>query len=120
MSESRNCPECGEKLSFEARRCACGWGARKGEKVGREFDHRCTYRAGGDRCQYPVGMFTEGATSGWCIFHRNNTNPAAGQEIVDQSARVPYLDAIKAIQARNADSAGVRATRAELKPGAGN
>lgn len=94
----RKCPDCGERLSLDAMRCACGWGMKKFEKGHRSFDHRCTYLAGNARCEYPVGMFAEGATSGWCIFHRQHLNQADGAEAVRQSQTVPYLDAIRGIQ----------------------
>ena len=105
----RKCPECGEKLSFDALRCACGWGVRKPEKGARLYDHRCTFTARGTRCSYPVGMFPEGATQGWCIFHRNAL-PSAGAEIVEQSRTVPYAEAIKSILERNKGSPGVMNT----------
>lgn len=91
----RKCPECGEKLSFDALRCACGWGVRKGEKAGKLYNHRCTYHAGQERCSYPVGMFPEGASSGWCIFHRQQPNQHVGAEVVRQSRTVPYLEALQ-------------------------
>ncbi len=110
----RLCPECGETLSREARQCVCGWGKRKAkESFGRQFDHRCTFRAGTDRCEYPVGLFRDGGTSGWCIFHRNAPS-SDGAEIVRQSKSVPYLEAIQAIQKRNADNPNVRELRERI------
>ena len=102
MKDERNCPECGERLSFDARRCACGWGAKKARDSGKSFDHQCTYKAGHDRCQYPVGMFVEGSTHGWCIFHRQELQAGQGAEIVRQSHTVPYLEAIQPIIESNA------------------
>ena len=117
----RKCPECGENLSFDAMRCACGWGEKKlkpGEKV---FDHRCTFKAGSDRCKYPVGLFIDGATSGWCIFHRQpSVGQGEGSEIVRQSYSVPYLEAIKSIQRRNTESADVRNRAHEIALRHGN
>lgn len=118
MAESRKCPECGERLSFDALRCACGWGLRKG-KGDRNFDHRCTFQVGGERCSYPVGMFPEGATSGWCIFHRSL--PAnRGGEVVQQSKTVPYAEAIKSIAAQGQRSPSVIATAHEIALRHGN
>lgn len=115
MSEfERLCPECGENLNKDARQCACGWGKRKvTERIGKVFDHRCTFRTFGDRCEYPVGWFEMGATTGWCIFHRNAL-PGDGTPIVEQSRSVPYAQAIKPIIARNADNPNVRALRERI------
>ena len=115
MSEfERLCPECGEKLNKDARQCACGWGKRKlTEKVGKVFDHRCTFRSYGDRCEYPIGLFMEGATSGWCIFHRGAL-PEDGAKIIEQSRTIPYAEAIKPIQERNANNANVKALREKI------
>lgn len=118
MSE-RKCPECGEKLSFDALRCACGWGLKRGEKAGRVYDHRCTFTAGRDRCAYPVGMFPEGSTSGWCIFHRN-AKPEDGAEIVRQSHEIPYAEALKPIQERAKGAPGVVNTSHEIALRVGN
>jgi hypothetical protein len=82
-------------------RCICGWGTKKPREGQRSFDHRCTYKAMGDRCEYPVGLFTEGSTSGWCIFHRQPGQPGSGAEIVRQSREIPYGDAVKKIMERN-------------------
>lgn len=97
----RKCPDCGERLSFDAMRCACGWGKKSESKGAKYFDHVCTYKAGFDRCAYPVGLFVEGSTSGWCIFHRRNLMQREGAEVVAQSREVPYAQALEAITARN-------------------
>lgn len=110
MADERNCPECGERLSFDARRCACGWGAKKRD-TGRHFDHQCTFKAGHDRCAYPVGLFRETATHGWCIFHRQELEAGQGAEIVRQSHIVPYHEAIKPIIEQNARASRGDATR---------
>lgn len=114
MSEKRQCPECGEELNRDARRCACGWGRKKVE-TGKEYDHRCTFKSGFSRCAYPVGLFVEGSTSGWCIFHRNNFDPGRGFEITQQSQTVPYLEALKPIQAANDNSPAVKSCREKLR-----
>lgn len=116
----RKCPECGERLSFEAVRCACGWGLKKPDKGTKLYDHRCTYVAGGSRCAYPVGMFPEGATQGWCVFHRQQANGALGAEIVEQSKIVPYAEALKPIIARGAASPSVVNTAHEIALRVGN
>ena len=106
MSNPRQCPDCGERLSIDALRCACGWGAKKTPGV-KHFDMRCTYAAGSSRCCYPVGMFPEGKSSGWCIFHRQNLSSFDGAEIVRQSETVAYSDAIAAILERGANAPAV-------------
>ncbi len=70
-----NCPECGDALKVGAKRCGCGWvygGAKESRPatVSKSWDNRCTYEARGQRCCYPVGWYDQGATSGWCFFHR--------------------------------------------------
>jgi hypothetical protein len=102
----RKCPDCSERLSFDAMRCACGWGARK-DKGAKYCDPRCTYEASKDRCSYPVGRYTEGNTTGWCIFHRQNVSHIDGAEIVRQSKEIPYLDAIQALIDRAKNAPGV-------------
>lgn len=110
----RSCPECGETLAKDARQCACGWGRKKlFERSGKVYDHRCTFHSYGDRCEYPCAVFLEGATSGWCIFHRN-APLTDGDAIVKQSQSVCYADAIKPIQARNNDTPSVRALREQM------
>lgn len=81
----RKCPECGERLSIDARLCACGWGAKKEKPGTLHFDHECQWVANGYRCKYPVGRFDMGATTGMCIFHRNCTDGADGARIVKES-----------------------------------
>lgn len=116
MTESeRSCPDCGERLSLDARQCACGWGKPKaGRHEGPRTDMRCTYKAGSDRCQYPVGMFPAGASSGWCIFHRQPLQAGQGAEITRQSHSIPYLEALQTIQEANKDNANVRALREQI------
>lgn len=113
MSE-RKCPDCGERLSFDAQRCACGWGAKRGEKSQKFYDMRCTFRAGSERCNYPVGMFAEGNTSGWCIFHRQPLDAGQGAEIVRQSFSVSYADAIRPMLERAKSAPGVIETAHEI------
>lgn len=116
---NRKCPDCGERLSFDALRCACGWGARK-DKGGKFFDPRCTYEAKGERCHYPVGMFTEGNTSGWCIFHRQNLMQIEGAEVVEQSRRISYADAIRPMLERARNAPGVVNTAWDIAKRHGN
>jgi hypothetical protein len=93
---------------MDALRCVCGWGAKKPDRGGKSYDMRCGYKAtSGDRCDYPVGMFPEGKTSGWCIFHRQQGHPGDGAEIVRQSKQIPYREAIQQILDRNASAPSV-------------
>lgn len=116
---NRKCPDCGERLSFDALRCACGWGAKKPDKGARHFDMRCTFESR-DRCCYPVAMFTEGNTSGWCIFHRQNLTHFDAAEVVRQSAEVPYAQAIQALIERTKNAPSVVATAWEIAKRHGN
>ena len=116
----RKCPDCGERLSFDALRCACGWGAKKPDKGSKFFDMRCTYKAGSDRCNYPVGMFAEGNTSGWCVFHRQNPSQGVGAEIVMQSQRVDYAKAIQSLMDKAKNAPGVVDTAWEIAKRHGN
>jgi hypothetical protein len=117
----RPCPDCGERLLVDAIRCACGWGAKRTSARGSErargpvFDHRCTYKGAVARCAYPVGMFPSGATSGWCVFHRQPLQPGEGSEIVRQSASMPYAEALAKLFAGAKESPSVRATREAMK-----
>lgn len=116
MGDERSCPDCGERLNIDARRCVCGWGAKKAKDNGKTFDHVCTYKAGFDRCQYPVGLFKEGSTHGWCIFHRQELQAGQGAEIVRQSHVVPYLEAIKPIIEGNKQSGLAMSQGIKRKP----
>lgn len=115
----RKCPDCSERLSFDALRCACGWGVKK-EKGGRFFDMRCTYEAHKDRCHYPTACFSEGASSAWCIFHRQNVSQIDGAEIVRQSQSVRYADAVQTIIDRAKGSVGVVNTAWDIAKRHGN
>lgn len=110
----RKCPDCGERLSFDALRCACGWGVKRGDKSAKFHDMRCTYKAGENRCHYPVGMFAEGNTSGWCVFHRQQLSQRDGAAVVEQSERVPYLQAIKPLIDAAKNAPGVVETAHEI------
>lgn len=116
----RKCPDCGEYLSPEALRCVCGWGSKRPKEGQKVFDYVCTFKSMGDRCAYPVGMFLEGATSGWCIFHRQPGDPGHGAEVVRQSKTVPYVEAIAQIIARNAGAPSVVATAWDIAKRHGN
>lgn len=94
----RKCPECGERLSLEARQCACGWGAPKAKAGQLFYDHECQWVANGYRCKYPAARFDAGCTTGMCVFHRAGPSGVDGARIVQESqgaTRDQYLEAAK-------------------------
>lgn len=93
--QGRFCPDCKDRLSPDARRCACGWGAPKRREMAPETNNVCTWRSGNLTCSYPVARFDIGMKSGWCVFHRSETSGAKGARIADESqGHTPdeYLD----------------------------
>ena len=95
---STKCPECGERLSRDARQCACGWGAKKVKPGDIPTDMQCQWVANGRRCRYPVGRFEQGMKTGKCVFHRNCGDPADGARIVEESLTATpeqYVEAAK-------------------------
>lgn len=101
-----DCPECNEPVSPRATRCKCGWENPKFAKPEtrpgqRALDPRCTYRHHADRCCYPVGLYSQGQSDGWCIFHRNmdvERTQEHGAEIVRDSlghTRADYLERVE-------------------------
>lgn len=97
---SKRCPECSERLSPEARQCACGWkaGGRKSSS-GPAWNHVCTWHSGSLFCKYPVGKFEAGATDGWCVFHRTHGSGQVAARIAEEShSHTPegYLAAARA------------------------
>lgn len=83
--EFRKCPECSERLSPDARQCVCGWG-KKTKIEHRRHDMICTWNSGAMTCSHPVGQFREGATSGFCIFHRSNSSGSVAYNIASESS----------------------------------
>lgn len=115
----RKCPECGERLSRDARACACGWGAKSKKDFGPKHDMVCQWVSSGLRCRYPVGMFPEGATKGFCIFHRATPSGPESAKIADEShtgTREQYLERAKALVYGVGDNWNVRHLRAKLIP----
>lgn len=84
---SKTCPECAERLSLDARQCACGWrvGGKRGANSGPEWNHVCTWHFGSLSCRYPVGRFDQGMRSGLCVFHRTNDRGAIAAQIAEDS-----------------------------------
>lgn len=93
------CPDCGERLDIDARRCVCGWGVKAASRDQRQTLNVCTWHSGSLRCTYPVGRFDTGMTSGFCIFHRAKPDGASAARIADESSgHTPeqYLERAKA------------------------
>jgi hypothetical protein len=47
------CPECGESLSANARKCSCGWNKSESNQ---KKDHRCIFVLNGKRCNLPGSL----------------------------------------------------------------
>lgn len=79
----RSCPDCGERLSFDARRCVCGWGekGRKKSEGGARFAPCCRWNLNGMSCRYPVGR----AETDYCIFHRRFISGVEAEEYMRDS-----------------------------------
>lgn len=119
-----DCPSCGGPLGAKATYCGCGWKADKRPVAGpgQIFrDKQCTYLANLERCQYPVGFYDHGATSGWCIFHRLSRDGATGAQIVSESfnptkeTKEKYLEAAAKTVYGNGDNVTVAKIRAGLR-----
>lgn len=116
----RDCPECGDRLSVEARRCVCGWGARKSGKgeEGPRYDHLCRWTYGAVSCKYPVGLFSQGEYRGLCIFHRSIPQGTQAAQIAQESqsaTQAQYLAAANRMIYRSGDNPAVAALRKSLK-----
>lgn len=85
------CPSCDKTLRINAKSCSCGWesqpSAKKAESslLAHSLDHQCQWRAGSDRCRYPVKFFEPGQTKSFCRYHLKTTDPAMGEKIVARS-----------------------------------
>lgn len=108
MPSYRVCPECSERLSFEARQCACGWKQEKGPAKDL-FHGKCTYTDGDDRCRFPGALTHAQKGDGrWlCAFHFFNGDPIHAARIVANSFEWDgkpdsYLRMRSAFQARSA------------------
>ena len=86
MPSYRVCPECSERLSPEARQCACGWKQDKGPAKDL-FHGKCTYTDGDDRCRFPGALTSAQKGDGrWlCAFHFFNGDPIHAARIVESS-----------------------------------
>jgi len=116
----RSCPECGDRLSVDARRCVCGWGARKAGKgdEGPRYDMVCRWEYGDLRCRYPVGLFQQGEYRGLCILHRASDKGHAAAQIAQESQKATqdqYLTSASLLIYRRGDNPHVAALRASLK-----
>lgn len=116
---SRPCPDCGERLAHDARRCACGWGASKRGKGEVASNPVCTWHSGMLVCRYPVGRFDLGARSGYCVFHRaKGTGIDAARIAQESEGHTPeqYLErARRLVYGDGSDNANVAALRARLR-----
>ena len=86
MPSYRVCPECSERLSQEARQCACGW-KESGKKSVDPFHGKCTWVDGDDRCRFPGSMShgLKGDGKFLCAFHFFNGDPIHAQRITQNS-----------------------------------
>lgn len=117
--KQRQCPECGERLSIEARRCVCGWGAKTGSKDNPSYDHSCRWQYGSLNCNYPVGMFEQGQYRGLCLMHRFQDKGVQAAEIAKESktaTREDYLRVLAATIYGRGDNPYVSRLRASLRP----
>ena len=88
MLKNRVCPECYERLSPDARQCACGW--KEGSGAAKDpFHGKCTWVDGGDRCRFPGSMSSAvraGSDKWLCAFHFfNNGGGVHAARIVQNS-----------------------------------
>ena len=128
----RSCPDCGERLSFDARQCECGWG-KEGKKARAKasrttpdmgWKHVCTWRSGSLFCTYPVGLFIDQNTRGFCMFHRAQEGGIEAATIARDSAghtSDQYLERARlhAYGEPGVDNPNVARLRAQLKRHAG-
>lgn len=118
--KQRTCPECGDRLSLDARRCVCGWGSKKAGKGedGPRYDHSCRWQYGNLACHYPVGFFGHGETRGLCIFHRATDKGHQAADIAKESqttTQEQYLALAAKLMYGKGDNPYVARLRASLK-----
>ena len=84
MPSFRTCPECSERLSADARQCACGWKEGKGVDP---FHGKCAWKDGVDRCRFPgsISHGQRGEPPWYCAFHFFDTGAEHGARIVKSS-----------------------------------
>lgn len=96
--DGRHCPECGESLGQDARKCACGWAPKA---VGKAYAEpadlnrfRCEWEANGERCHNPGTSTTNTLGGGpwFCSPHFGCSSGALGQAIVEESRDVFFPD----------------------------
>lgn len=91
------CPECGDDLRPNAKRCKCGWKVPRAEPdpvsgrsapppVDVEYGW-CAWRSGGERCRNPGTMAhsTLGGGPWYCAAHFSCVDPIVGGQLVDES-----------------------------------
>lgn len=126
----RFCPECREPLAPDSDACACGWGSRGKRATNRpapgpQYRMRCAWHVAGLECVNPVGMFSEGRTSGFCLLHRATPEGCAAAEIAEESHALSPEEFIERCMdttygprgedGTRADNANVTALRARLR-----
>ncbi len=89
MPSFRICPECSERLSHDARQCACGWkdaNSFKGKSLD-PFYGKCSYMDGTDRCRFPGALnHAQRGDGRWlCAFHFFNGDAIHAQRILQNS-----------------------------------
>jgi ribosomal protein S27AE len=70
MTIIKTCPECGNSLSTNNKRCSCGWQKQEG-KTREIADLRCTYVISEKRCPLPGTMspYSHGSGRWYCRRH---------------------------------------------------
>lgn len=116
-ANSRACPDCGDRISADAKRCACGWG-KTSIRAEARHDPVCRWQYGQLSCRYPVGRFDQGEFRGLCIFHRASDRGAVAARIAEESQghdRDAYVVAATKTIYGSGDNHYVAALRAGLK-----
>lgn len=88
----KTCPDCGDDLRVNAKRCKCGWVALDAAPARQAPHHeahdmRCSWENSGDRCRYfgTCSSSVHGGGPYYCRGHYGCSDPAFGQIITDES-----------------------------------
>lgn len=124
----RKCPSCGERLSFDAERCVCGWAVKAKRSDGPAHEMTCSWTYGALRCRYPNGLFAEGVKRGFCLLHRRTPSGVVAARIAEESqaaSREQYVEAAEnatygvRVNGARPDNANVAELRSRLRRVAG-